>query len=131
MVVVGTFIVPGWAGPPFSPTAQLARAIVLTGAHLGLTPPTWVARWSAVGFFFQSPNHMATHNIRVTVLLDGDEYLGLQAMSEDDGLSDSAFMRRLLKLEARRRAMAQVSERTDLDESAEPVHLVRTARGQL
>ncbi|MBS3998229.1 MAG: hypothetical protein KGZ67_13030 [Hydrogenophaga sp.] len=74
---------------------------------------------------------MATHNIRVTVLLDGDEYLGLQAMSEDDGLSDSAFMRRLLKLEARRRAMAQVSERTDLDESAEPVHLVRTARGQL
>jgi len=40
---------------------------------------------------------MANHHIRVTMLCDGDEYLSLQSMSDDDGLSDSAFMRLLLK----------------------------------
>ena len=68
---------------------------------------------------------MANHHIRVTVLVDGDEYLSLQSMSDEDGLSDSAFMRRLLKQEARRRALAQVSERNRLGETTEPAHVLR------
>ena len=72
---------------------------------------------------------MANHHIRVTVLVDGDEYLSLQSMSDDDGLSDSAFMRLLLKQEARRRALAQVSERSRIGETTEATHVVRTSRG--
>lgn len=41
---------------------------------------------------------MADHSIRVVTLLTGDEYLAMQSMADSDGLSDSAFMRRLLKL---------------------------------
>ena len=67
---------------------------------------------------------MAEHNIRVVTLLTGEEYLAMQAMADSDGLSDSAFMRRLLRLEAQKRALAQVSERTRLDESAEPAQVL-------
>ncbi len=52
---------------------------------------------------------MAEHNIRVVSLLTGEEYLAMQAMADEDGLSDSAFIRRLVKLEANKRALAQVS----------------------
>jgi negative regulator of replication initiation len=69
---------------------------------------------------------MSQHNIRVTMLVDGDEYIGLQTMSDEDGLSDSAFMRRLLKMEARRRAMARVSAQHAAEQTAEPAQLVRT-----
>ena len=67
-----------------------------------------------------------SHNIRVVSLLNGDEYLAMQAMADSDGLSDSAFIRRLIKMEARRRAMARVSEERDLDNTAEPAQLVRS-----
>lgn len=50
----------------------------------------------------------------------------MQAMADEDGLSDSAFMRRLVKLEARRRALAKVSEERALDHTAEPAQLVRS-----
>lgn len=69
---------------------------------------------------------MANHHIRVTVLVDGDEHLSLQSMSDADGLSDSAFMRYyLLKQEACRRALAQVSERNRIGETTEPAHVLR------
>lgn len=68
---------------------------------------------------------MASHHIRVTVLVDGDEYLSLQSMSDEDGLSDSAFMRLLLKKEARVRASAKVSEKNRLGETTEPAHVLR------
>ena len=67
-----------------------------------------------------------SHNIRVVSLLNGDEYLAMQAMADSDGLSDSAFIRRLVKLEARRRALAKVSEERALDHTAEPAQLVRS-----
>ena len=54
------------------------------------------------------------HNIRVVSLLTGDEYLAMQSMADEDGLSDSAFMRR------------RVSEERDLDNTAEPAQLVRS-----
>lgn len=69
---------------------------------------------------------MANHHIRVTVLVDGDEYLSLQSMSDSDGLSDSAFMRLLLKQEARRRALAQVSDRERAGDTSEPTHVQRS-----
>lgn len=62
---------------------------------------------------------MADHNIRVVSLLTGEEYLALKSMSDEDGLSDSAFMRRLLKLEANKRALAKVSANSRVGESAE------------
>jgi len=69
---------------------------------------------------------MANHSIRVVVLVDGDEYLSLQSMSDEDGLSDSAFMRRLLKKEARERAIAQVSDRQRFEESTQPAQVLHT-----
>lgn len=72
---------------------------------------------------------MANHSIRVVVLVDGDEYLSLQSMSDEDGLSDSAFMRRLLKKEARERAIAQVSDRQRFEESTQPAQVLHTAGG--
>lgn len=66
---------------------------------------------------------MSKHTIRVVTLLDGDEYLSLQSMADSDGLSDSAFMRRLLKLEAGKRAFEQVSERSGLEDMAEPAQV--------
>ena len=66
------------------------------------------------------------HNIRVVSLLTCDEYLAMQSMADNEGLSDSAFIRRLIKMEARRRAMAKVSEERDLDNTAEPAQLVRS-----
>ena len=67
---------------------------------------------------------MADHNIRVVSLLTGEEYLALKAMSDDDGLSDSAFMRRLLKIEANKRAMEQVSSIHRSGERTEPAQVV-------
>ena len=70
---------------------------------------------------------MATqHDIRVVTLLTGDEYLAMQAMADSDGLSDSAFIRHLVKREARNRAVEQVSERARLDARTELAQVVRT-----
>ena len=69
---------------------------------------------------------MADHSIRVVTLLTGDEYLAMQAMADSDGLSDSAFIRHLVKREARNRAVEQVSERARLESSTEPARVVRS-----
>ena len=69
---------------------------------------------------------MAEHTIRVVTLLTGDEYLAMQSMADSDGLSDSAFMRRLLKKEARERAMAQVSDLQRFEESTQPAQVLHT-----
>jgi hypothetical protein len=79
------------------------------------------------GFLGAGVFDMATqHDIRVTVLLTGDQYLAMQAMADSDGLSDSAFIRRLVQVEARNRAVEQVSERARLEASAESAQVVRT-----
>lgn len=69
---------------------------------------------------------MADHSIRVVTLLTGDEYLAMQSMADSDGLSDSAFMRRLLKLEAQKRALAQVSDRIRPGDTTEPAHVLHS-----
>lgn len=69
---------------------------------------------------------MADHSIRVVTLLTGDEYLAMQSMADSDGLSDSAFMRRLLKLEAQRRALEKVSASQEAEKTAEPAQIVRS-----
>ena len=66
------------------------------------------------------------HTIRVVTLLTGDEYLAMQSMADSDGLSDSAFMRRLLKLEAQHRAMAKVSANQAAEQMAEPAQVRRS-----
>lgn len=69
---------------------------------------------------------MSEHNIRMVTLLTGDEFLAMKHMADSDGLSDSAFMRRLLKLEAQKRAMQQLSANQAADDSAEPAQVVRS-----
>ncbi len=69
------------------------------------------------------------HNIRSVTLLTADEYLAMQSMADTDGLSDSAFIRHLIKMEARRRAFAKVSDERRLSEMEEPAQVLRT-RGQ-
>ena len=67
---------------------------------------------------------MATnHDIRVVSLLSADEYIAMQSMADDDGFSDSAFIRNLIKKEARRRAVAQVSEEKRLRDMEEPAQV--------
>ena len=68
----------------------------------------------------------AGHNIRAVTLLTADEYLAMQSMADTDGLSDSAFIRHLIKLESRRRAHAKVSEQRALEQIAEPAQVLRT-----
>ena len=69
---------------------------------------------------------MSEHNIRVVTLLNGDEYLAMQHMADSDGLSDSAFIRHLIKREAQSRVMAQLSAKQTADTSAEPAQVVRS-----
>lgn len=69
---------------------------------------------------------MADHSIRVVTLLTGDEYLATQSMADDDGLSDSAFIRFLIKQEAKKRALAQVSDRDRAGDSTEPAQVVHS-----
>lgn len=69
---------------------------------------------------------MADHSIRVVTLLTGEEYLAMQLMADNEGLSDSAFIRRLLKLEAQKQAVAQVSGRLRNGDTAEPAQVVRS-----
>ena len=66
------------------------------------------------------------HTIRVVSLFTADEYLGMKAMADDDGLSDSAFIRHLYKTEARRRALARVSEERRMSEMEEPAQVLRS-----
>lgn len=67
------------------------------------------------------------HDIRVVSCLTADEYFSMQAMADSEGMTQSAFIRHLLKLEARRRAMAQVSEENRLRAMEEPAQVVRSA----
>lgn len=67
---------------------------------------------------------MADHNIRVVSLLAGEEYLALKHMADEDGLSDSAFIRRLLRLEANKRALEKVSSGARAGESTEVAQLL-------
>ena len=50
----------------------------------------------------------------------------MQSMADTDGLSDSAFIRHLIKLESRRRAFAKVSDERRLSEMEEPAQVLRT-----
>ncbi len=70
---------------------------------------------------------MAEHTIRVQVLLTCDEYLAMQSIADDDGLSDSAFMRGLLRLRIRERAIAKVSAQQSAGSTVEPAQVVRSA----
>ena len=66
---------------------------------------------------------MADHSIRVVSLLTGEEYLSMKSMADEDGLSDSAFIRRLLKIEANKRALEKVSAGMRDGESTEPAQV--------
>ena len=71
----------------------------------------------------------ASPNILAVTLLTADEFLAMQSMAHTDGLSDFEFIRHLIKMEARRRAFAKVSDERRLSEMEEPAQVLRT-RGQ-
>lgn len=64
------------------------------------------------------------HTIRVVSLVNAEEYLGMKSMADEDGLSDSSFIRHLIKMEARRRAFAKVSEERRLSGMEEPAQVL-------
>lgn len=64
------------------------------------------------------------HTIRVVSLVNAEEYLGMKSMADEDGLSDSSFIRHLIRLEARRRALARVSEERRLSAMEEPAQVL-------
>ena len=66
---------------------------------------------------------MADHSIRVVTLLSSEEYLAMQSMADSEGMSDSAFIRRLLKLEAHKRAMERFCEQQRAGETSEPAQV--------
>lgn len=70
------------------------------------------------------------HTIRVVSLVNAEEYLGMKSMADEDGLSDSSFIRHLIKMEARRRALAQVSEERRLREMEEPAQVFQLGEQQ-
>lgn len=67
---------------------------------------------------------MADHNIRVVSLLTGEEYLAMKSMADEDGLSDSSFIRHLLKREANKRAVEKVSAFHRSGESTEAAQVL-------
>lgn len=69
---------------------------------------------------------MADHSIRMVTLVNPEEYLSAQSMADDDGLSDSAFIRFLIRQEARKRAAAKYSDRNGAVATAEPAHVVHS-----
>ncbi|GAB3357990.1 MULTISPECIES: hypothetical protein [Giesbergeria] len=66
------------------------------------------------------------HDVRVVTCLTADEFFSMQTMADSEGMTQSAFIRHLLRLEARRRAMAQVSEQQRLHAIEEPAQVVRS-----
>lgn len=67
------------------------------------------------------------HDVRVVTCLTADEFFSMQTMADSEGMTQSAFIRHLLKLEARRRAMAQVSEQQRLHAIEEPAQVVHSS----
>ena len=70
------------------------------------------------------------HTIRVVSLVNAEEYLGMKSMADEDGLSDSSFIRHLIKMEARRRAFAKVSDERRLSEMEEPAQVFQLGEQQ-
>lgn len=69
---------------------------------------------------------MATpgHDFRVVVLLNADEFLAMKAGAEEDGLSQSAFIRVLIKKSSRDRAMKLVCDEKRERDSEEPAQVL-------
>lgn len=67
---------------------------------------------------------MSAHDIRVTTLLNAEEFLALEAMVDEQGVSQSAFIRGLIRKACRERALIKVSEQSRMDVSAEPTQVV-------
>ncbi len=69
------------------------------------------------------------HDVRVVTCLTADEFFSMQTMADSEGMTQSAFIRHLLKLETRRRAIAQVSEHQRLHAIEEPAQVVHSRSG--
>lgn len=64
------------------------------------------------------------HDIRVVSCLTADEFFSMQSMADSEGMTQSAFIRHLIKQEARRRALAQLLEERRLREMEEPAQVL-------
>lgn len=63
-------------------------------------------------------------DIRVVVLLNAEEYTAMGAAADDDGLSDSAFIRCLLLARIRERALTKLSLRQSDGDRQEPAQVI-------
>lgn len=67
---------------------------------------------------------MSAHDIRVTTLLNAEEFISLEAMVDEMGLSQSALIRTLLHKAFREWALTKVSEQSRLAGSVESAQVV-------
>ena len=66
------------------------------------------------------------HDVRVVVLLSASEYISMKAMANDDGFSMSALVRHLIKLEAGRRVLKELSDANALADREGPAQVLHT-----
>jgi hypothetical protein len=66
---------------------------------------------------------MTGHDFRVAVLLTADEFCAMTGAAESEGLSQSAYIRRLLKAAIQARAASLVSNMQEDSDTTKPVQL--------
>ena len=64
------------------------------------------------------------HDFRVVVLLNAEEFIAMKSGADEEGLSQSAFIRGLVRRNARDRAMAEVSRQAVEVEMQEPAQVL-------
>lgn len=69
---------------------------------------------------------MSNKDIRVVALLTAELYVVLDAMATEDDVSDSAFIRRLIREEAQHRAALKASAKREQKKLEEDAQLFRT-----
>lgn len=67
---------------------------------------------------------MSAHDIRVTTLLTAEEFLALESVVDEEGVSQSAFIRGLLRAALRERALKKLSDRIAFEKSGVPAQLL-------
>ena len=69
------------------------------------------------------------HDFRVVVLLNADEFLAMKHSAEEEGISQSSFIRSLLKKDSRARALQLVCDERREHDSAEAAQLLTKCFG--
>lgn len=70
-----------------------------------------------------------SRDIRVVVLLNADEYTAMSSNADEEGLSDSAFLRHLLACYNREQALKKLSRRASDEQMQETAQFIARQNG--